>query len=211
MKSTDWTDRLDARLVGQLRFIMAADRLKSVARGNRIADGSRHENTAEHSWHLSLCALVLADHAIEPVSIDRVIRMLIVHDIVEIDSGDTPLFDAANAVSQAEREQAAATRLFGLLPAPQAAAFRALWDEFEAIETPDARFAKALDRFQPILLDHAVGGGSWADFSVDEAQLRRLVRPIEQGAPSLWTAAEAIFADAVAKGWLKPAPGAGER
>ncbi|MBN8943982.1 MAG: HD domain-containing protein [Rhizobiales bacterium] len=210
MKSTDWAAGLDTRLVGQLRFIMAADRLKSVTRGNRLADGSRHENTAEHSWHLALCALVLQGHAIDPVDIDRVIRMLIVHDIVEIDSGDTPLFDAANAVSQAEREQVAANRLFGLLPAEQAAEFRALWDEFEAIETPDARFAKALDRFQPILLDHAVGGGSWTDFAVDEAQLRGLVRPIEQGAPALWVAAEAIFADAVAKGWLKPAPAAPE-
>lgn len=206
MKSLAWTDRLDTRLISQLRFIMEADRLKSVMRGSRIADGSRHENTAEHSWHLTLCALVLQEYAAEPVQIDRVVKMLILHDIVEIDSGDTSLFDADHAVSQAEREQRAATKLFGLLPPGQASEFRSLWEEFEAVETADARFAKALDRFQPILLDHAVGGGTWVDFDVDEGRLRQLVSPIERGAPALWSAAEEIFADAVAQGWLKPAP-----
>lgn len=206
MKSLAWTDRLDTRLISQLRFIMEADRLKSVMRGSRIADGSRHENTAEHSWHLTLCALVLQEYAPEPVQIDRVVKMLILHDIVEIDSGDTSLFDADHAVSQAEREQRAATKLFGLLPPGQASEFRVLWEEFEAVETADARFAKALDRFQPILLDHAVGGGTWVDFDVDEGRLRRLVSPIERGAPALWSAAEEIFADAVAQGWLKPVP-----
>lgn len=206
MKSLAWTDRLDTRLINQLRFIMEADRLKSVMRGSRIADGSRHENTAEHSWHLTLCALVLQEYAAEPVQIDRVVKMLILHDIVEIDSGDTSLFDADHAVSQVEREQRAATKLFGLLPPGQASEFRSLWEEFEAEDTADARFAKALDRFQPILLDHAVGGGTWVDFDVDEGRLRQLVSPIERGAPALWSAAEDIFADAVAQGWLKPAP-----
>jgi putative hydrolases of HD superfamily len=206
MKSSAWMEHVNARLLKQLRFIMEVDRLKSVLRGSRLADGSRHENTAEHSWHLSLCALVLQEYAAEPINIERVVKMLILHDLVEIESGDTPLFDANHALSQVEREQMAATKLFGLLPDEQGAEFRALWDEFEAIETADARFAKALDRFQPILLNHAVGGGTWVDFDVDEARLRTLVSPIERGAPALWPAAEAIFADAVAKGWLKPAP-----
>lgn len=205
MKSTDWEQALDGRLVAQLRFILEVDRLKSVLRGSRLADGSRHENTAEHSWHLTLCALVLQEYAVDSIDTARVIKMLILHDIVEIESGDTSLFATDAALSQAEREQAAATRIFGLLPADQATDFRAYWDEFEAVETPDARFAKALDRFQPILLDHAIGGGTWTDFDVDEARLRKLVSPIERGASPLWTAAEAIFADAVDKGWLKPA------
>jgi putative hydrolase of HD superfamily len=210
MKSTSWMQRIDARLLKQLRFVMEADRLKSVLRGNRLADGSRPENTAEHSWHLTLFALVLQEYAVEPVAIDRVVKMLILHDIVEIESGDTPLFNASQAASQAEREQRAADTLFGLLPQEQQIEFRALWEEFEAIATADAKFAKALDRFQPILLDHAVGGGSWTDFDVDEGRLRQLVSPIERGAPALWSAAEVIFADAVEKGWLKPAPQTGE-
>lgn len=205
MKSEDWQKALDGRLVAQLRFILEVDRLKSVLRGSRLADGSRHENTAEHSWHLTLCALVLQEYAIEPIAIDRVIKMLILHDIVEIEAGDTSLFDADGNTTQIEREQLAASRVFGLLPHDQAQDLRALWQEFEDIGTADARFAKALDRFQPILLDHAVGGGTWTDFDVDEGRLRKLVSPISRGAPSLWTAAEAIFADAVAKGWLKPA------
>jgi putative hydrolases of HD superfamily len=204
MKSSDWKGHLAPRLLEQLRFIMEVDRLKTVLRGSRLADGSRHENTAEHSWHLTLCALVLQEYAAGPVDINRVVKMLILHDVVEIESGDTSLFDIEQGVTQAQREQAAASRLFGLLPGDQGATFRALWEEFETIGTVDARFAKALDRFQPILLDHAVGGGTWVDFDVDEARLRKLVSPIKQGAPKLWAAAEAIFADAVAKGWLKP-------
>jgi putative hydrolase of HD superfamily len=205
VKSEDWQKALDGRLVAQLRFILEVDRLKSILRGSRLADGSRHENTAEHSWHLTLCALVLQEYAIEPIAIDRVIKMLILHDIVEIEAGDTSLFDAAGSTSQTEREQLAATRVFGLLPPDQAQNLRALWQEFEDVASADARFAKALDRFQPILLDHAIGGGTWTDFDVDEGRLRQLVSPIVRGAPPLWTAAEAIFADAVAKGWLKPA------
>ena len=203
MKSNDWKEQLAHRLQEQLRFVMEVDRLKSVTRGSRLADGSRHENTAEHSWHLTLCALVLQEYAAGPVDIDRVVKMLILHDVVEIESGDTPIFDMEHGVTQVQREQAAASRLFGLLPDDQRDMFRALWEEFEAIGTVDARFAKALDRFQPILLDHAVGGGTWIDFDVDEARLRQLVSPIKHGAPKLWAAAEAIFADAVAKGWLR--------
>lgn len=172
---------LDARMA----FLMEADRLKSVSRATRLTDGSRFENSAEHSWHLTLFALTLAPHAGAGVSIDRVIRMLIVHDIVEIDAGDAPLF--GDTTGQAEVEAAAADRIFALLPATQAADFRALWDEFEADETPDARFAKSLDRFQPPNLNLANGGGSWDDYDVTEAQVRaRVGTRIERGAPALW-------------------------
>ena len=121
-------------------------------------------------------------------------------------SGDTPLFDAAGALDQAERERVAADKLFGLLPEPQGAEMRALWEEFEAAETADARFAKALDRLQPILLNHLVGGGTWTDYDVDEGRERAMTRRIADGAPKLWAAAESVFADAVRNGWLKPLP-----
>ena len=188
------------------RADLEADRLKSVIRGSRIADGSRRENTAEHSWHLALFALVLRKWAVGKVDTWRVVRMLILHDLVEIECGDTPLFDAAGAITQDERERLAADKIFGHLPPDQAQALRGLWEEFEAAATPDARFAKALDRLQPILLNHAVGGGTWTDYAVDEARERRLTGRIAEGSPALWDAAQAVFADAVARRWLRPAP-----
>ncbi|CUH30994.1 hypothetical protein JSE7799_00894 [Jannaschia seosinensis] len=173
-------------LDAQMAFLMEADRLKSVQRATRLADGSRVENSAEHSWHLTLFALTLADHAPDEVSIDRVIRMLILHDLVEVYAGDTPIHGIASATQEAD-EAAAADRIFGLLPASQGAAFRALWDEFEAGQTRDARFARALDRFQPPNLNLANGGGSWTEYDVSEAQVRaRVGTRIERGAPALW-------------------------
>lgn len=207
MMSDAWRAGLDGRLAQQLGFLLEADRLKSVIRGCRIADGSRRENTAEHSWHLALFALVLREWAVGEVDNWRVVRMLVLHDLVEIECGDTPLYDAAGAATQAERERLAADAVFGLLPPDQARDLRGLWEEFEAAATPDAKFAKALDRLQPILLNHAVGGGTWTDHAVDEARARRLTRRIAEGSPALWDAAEAVFADAIAKGWLRPAPG----
>ena len=170
----------------RMAFLLEADRLKSVSRATRLADGSRHENSAEHSWHLALFALVLAEEAPEGVSVDRVIRMLLLHDLVEIDAGDTPIFGPQDGAQDAA-ETAAADRIFALLPAAQASAFRALWDEFEAADSPDAVFAKALDRFQPPLLNIAAGGGSWTDYAVTEPRVRARIRPpIERGAPGLW-------------------------
>jgi len=207
LKSSAWLDQIGGRLADQLRFLLEADRLKGVIRLNQIADGSRRENTAEHSWHLTLFAMVLRDYAVDPVDIWRVAQMLILHDLVEIEAGDTPLHLTLNNTDQAEREEAAADLLFGMLPDGQGIAFRALWDEFEAAESADARFAKACDRLQPILLNHVVGGGTWSvrpDFNIDME--KQLTRRIEHGSPTLWAAAEVVFADAVACGWLKPAP-----
>lgn len=172
----------------QLDFLMEIDRLKSVHRASPIADGSRPENSGEHSWHLAMFALVLADQAEPGVSIDRVIRMLLIHDIVEIDAGDMPIHAAgAGSAAQARAEQLAADRLFGMLPAAQGDALRALWDEFEAGETPDARFAKALDRCQPPLMNLAAGGGSWVDYDVTLDHIdTRVGTPASRGAPALW-------------------------
>jgi len=199
MKSTAWLGGIDDRLRQQLVFLIEADRLKNVIRGNRISDGSRRENTAEHSWHLALFAMVLQEHAVGPVDVLRVVQMLLLHDLVEIECGDTPLFDPRRA-TQAEQERLAAKKLFGMLPSDQGGTLRALWEEFEEATTADARFAKALDRLQPILLNHVVGGGTWIDYDVDETRERSMTERIADGSPTLWAAAETVFADAVAHG-----------
>lgn len=166
---------------------MEADRLKQVLRATTLADGSRRENSGEHSWHLTLYALVLADHAAPGVSIDRVVRMLIVHDLVEIDAGDTPIHGDHDPATQAAVEAAAADRIFGLLPADLAQDLRAIWEEFEAAETPDAIFAKSLDRVQPVLHNIASGGGSWTEYQVTFEQLEaRVGHKVARGAPRVW-------------------------
>jgi len=206
VRSRDWLDAVSGQLSLQFAFLLEADRLKGVLRANRIADGTRRENTAEHSWHLTLFALVLSEYAVGEVDPWRVVQMLILHDLVEIEAGDTPLHDPIGALDQAEREQIAADTLFGMLPGGQGASMRATWEEFEAAGTDDARFAKALDRLQPILLNHVVGGGTWIDYDVDEGRARASSQRIAEGSPELWAAVEAVFADAIAKGWLKPNP-----
>ncbi|MAT05356.1 MAG: hydrolase [Acidimicrobiaceae bacterium] len=205
MRSDEWLTQLDGRLRRQLEFLIEIDRLKTIVRGTRLADESRRENTAEHSWHLAMFAMTLAEHAADTVSVERVVRMLLLHDIVEIDAGDTPVFGGTPATDQAEREQRAADRLFGLLPDDQADEFRRLWDEFEAAQTDDARFAKALDRLQPSLLNHVVGGGTWTDYDVDEPTERAATGRITHAAPALGDAIDAVIADAVAQGWLRSA------
>ena len=175
-----------ARLDAQMAFLMEADRLKSVTRATRIHDG-RFENSAEHSWHLALFAMVLGEHAPESISVERVIRMLLIHDLVEIDAGDAPFFGEVDEAAKEAEESAAAARLFGMLPQAQAEELLALWHEFEANETPDARFAKSLDRFQPPNLNLASGGGSWDDYKVSHDVFEARMGPkIRHGAPALW-------------------------
>lgn len=184
------------RLTAQLAFLTEVDRLKTVLRATPLTDGSRRENSGEHSWHIALFALVLADQAGPGVRIDRVIRMLLIHDIVEIDAGDVPIHVAhLNADQQAQAEARAADRLFGMLPEDQGAELRALWQEFEAAETPDAIFAKSIDRVQPLLLNLAAGGGSWAEYDVTLDQLEtRVGQKIARGAPRLWPHIRAMVA-----------------
>lgn len=177
------------RLDDQMAFLNEAEGLRKILRATPIGDGSRQENSAEHSWHIALYALILAEHAPANVQIDRVIRMLLIHDIVEIDAGDVPIY-AQTIQGQAEteaRERAAAQRIFGLLPADQAKVLLALWLEFEAAETDDAIFAKSLDRFQPPNLNLASGGGSWKTYNVTYDVLdQRVGKPVRRGAPALW-------------------------
>ena len=182
---------MTARLEAQFAFLNEADRLKSVLRATTLVDGSRPENSGEHSWHLALYALVLADQAGPGVSIDRVIRMLLIHDLVEIDVGDVPIHSQNGAAHGSAETQAAearaADRIFGLLPSDLSADLRALWEEFEAAETPDARFAKSLDRVQPVMANLMSGGGTWKTYDVTFEQLEsRVGVKIAKGAPGLW-------------------------
>ncbi|MBK4214634.1 HD domain-containing protein [Paracoccus caeni] len=177
-------------VAARLRFLAEADRLKSVMRAGRIHSG-RRENSAEHSWHLALYALILAPLAGEGVEIGRVIRMLILHDLPEIDTGDVPIHSGNglthHGAAQMAAEEAAAARIFGLLPGELSREFRALWDEFEANETPSSIFANALDRAQPVMLNIACGGGTWTEYQVTRQQLQdRVGVKIQRGMPELW-------------------------
>jgi len=175
----------------QLIFLREIDRLKAVIRQSPLLDKSRKENSAEHSWHLAMYACVLHEYAIAPVNINRVIQMLLLHDIVEIDVDDTPIHGKSSSEVQAEQEARAAVRLFGLLPRQQGDELLALWQEFERAETEDAMFAKALDRFQPLLINVFTGGGTWVENGVSlEQVLSRYGPVIKSGAPRLWTVCE---------------------
>jgi putative hydrolase of HD superfamily len=194
----------EERIAQQMRFLLEADKLKLIERRNLVADGSRRENSAEHSWHIALMALVLTEYAEEAVDLARVVRMLVVHDLVEIHAGDTFLFDPAANLDKSQREQASANALFGLLPLEQAQQLRALWDEFEERQTPEARFAAAIDSFQPILQNWETQGGSWRANGVTAAKvLERKKRDLEPF-PRLWAYAQKLVKDAVERGYIRP-------
>ena len=195
-------------LDSQIAFVLEADRLKTVTRQSVITGESRRENSAEHSWHLALMAVVLADHAPPGTDLGKVGAMLVLHDLVEIDAGDLFLYsDAAAQARQEEAERAAADRLFAILPPAQAAELRGLWDEFEERRTPEARFARALDRLQPMLLNMQTGGGTWTAHGVTLDQVLAKVHLIEEGSASLGAYAKTMIATAVQRGFLKPAAG----
>lgn len=195
-------------LDSQLRFVLAADRLKTVLRLSPLTDRSRRENSAEHSWHAALMAFILAGYAPPGADPARVITMLLIHDLVEVYAGDLSVYaDEAAQARQQAAERAAAGRLFTLLPPAQAAEVRALWDEFEERATPDAKFARALDRLQPMLINMVTGGGSWADHGITADQVLTKVALIEDGSPALGEYARGMIARAVQQGILAPAPG----
>jgi putative hydrolases of HD superfamily len=187
------------RLRRQLEFILEIDRLKSVLRQSYLIDNDRHENSAEHSWHLAVAAMVLAEHAKEPIDVSKVIRLVLVHDLVEIDAGDTFIYDEAGNAGKAAREQKAANRLFGLLPEEQGQTFMLLWREFEDRQTPEAKFAFALDRLMPILHNVFTHGGSWKEHGIRQEQAIAKNRPIEDGSPILWQAVESLITQTLAK------------
>lgn len=189
-----------ARLARQIAFLVECDRLKEIVRQTLNAHSGRPENDAEHSWALCLFVMTLAEHSNTPIDVLRVMKMLLIHDIVEIDAGDTFAYDTARLVDQHAREAAAATRLFGLLPDDQAAEFRALWDEFEGRQTPDARFAHAVDRCQAMLLNCLSKGVTWSRHNVRLDQIRARNAPIGEGAAALWTYMSHLLDEAVRAG-----------
>jgi len=176
----------DDRLGRQIAFLVEADKLKAVIRRTTLVDRSRGENSAEHSWHLLLAAMVLHERLASRGDLLRVLELLVVHDLVEIDAGDTFAYDPSAHQTKAAREKAAADRLFGLLPADQGERLRALWEEFEAAESTEARFANAIDRVQPLLQNAFSGGGSWGTHHVTRAQVLARMAPIESTLPTVW-------------------------
>jgi putative hydrolases of HD superfamily len=195
----------DSRLDRQLAFVRELDRLKAVLRRTRLMDGSRMENSAEHSWHLASMALLLHEHAAPGLDLLRTLRMLLVHDVVEIEAGDTFCYDPAALEGKDERERLAAERIFALLPGDQARELRDAWDEFEAGSSVEARFAVALDRLQPLLLNLANQGGTWVEHGVGVPEVRARMEPIRGGAPGLWPLVERLLRDAVELGYLTSA------
>jgi putative hydrolase of HD superfamily len=190
------------RLARQMAFLIECDRLKDIVRQTFNVHSGRPENDAEHSWALCLFVMTLAEHSNTPVDVLRVMKMLLIHDIVEIDAGDTFAYDTARQVDQHEREAAAATRIFGLLPDDQAVEFRALWDEFEERQTPDARFAHAVDRCQAMLLNCLARGVTWSRHGVTLDQIRARNAPIGDGASALWTHMSRLLDEAVQAGHI---------
>jgi putative hydrolases of HD superfamily len=203
------SDSPAARLVRQIEFIVECDKLKDIFRQTINTQSRRPENDAEHSWHLCLCVVILAEHANAPqLDVLRVLKMIIVHDLVEIDAGDTFAYDTNAMADQHAREAVAAERIFGLLPPDQAAEFRGLWDEFEEKQTPESKFATAVDRFQPMLLNCRSEGAAWKRHSITHDRVLARNRVIADGCPELWRYAERMLEEIVEAGHLAKAPGA---
>ncbi len=195
-------DRQPNRLSQQIQFILEIDRLKQILRQTLLTDGSRRENSAEHSWHLAIMAMVLAEYAPTGTDIPQALKMLLLHDLVEIDAGDTFCYDLAAHLNKADREQQAAERIFGLLPPNLSHEFRQLWDEFEARKSKTAQFAAALDRLQPMLHNQQTQGGTWKQHGISRAQVMQRVAPIQTGAPDLWPYVQQVIEDCIAAGYL---------
>ncbi|NJR64739.1 MAG: HD domain-containing protein [Leptolyngbyaceae cyanobacterium CRU_2_3] len=193
------------RLQQQIQFIVEIDRLKQILRQSLITDSSRRENSAEHSWHLAIMASVLAEYALPGVNQLRAIQMLLIHDLVEIDAGDTFCYDIQGNASKVDREQQAADRIFGLLPEDLEQEMRSLWDEFEATTTPTAKFAAALDRIEPMLLNQHTQGGTWKLHGITCDRVLQRMQPVAEGTPELWGFIEQVLEDCVTAGYLKAA------
>jgi putative hydrolase of HD superfamily len=194
----------NGRLTQQLHFILEIDKLKTILRQTRLANNERYENSAEHSWHFAMLALVLHEYANEPIDLLHVLKMALVHDIVEIDAGDTFFFDSSGNGTKASREKQAADRLFGLLPADQQAELRALWEEFEARTTAEAKFAAALDRLIPTLLNYEnKEQSSWQKHNVHYDTVIARVQHMREGSETLWEVVKATLNQAVADGYLQ--------
>lgn len=187
---------MNERLLKQVEFLAEIDKLKTILRQTRLIHEDRRENDAEHSWHLALAAILLAEHANEVVDVAKVVKMVLIHDLVEIDAGDTFCYDYELARDKAQREEKAADRLYGLLPEDQGRELRTLWEEFEERKTPEAKFAAALDRFQPVLHNLRTGGGTWIRHGISRAQVEERNAPMAEGSVRLWEYIEELLNEA---------------
>jgi len=196
-------EKTNSRLAKQIAFAVEIDKLKNVYRQTLLMDGKRYENDAEHSWHLGIMVFLLSEYTgTRHLDVCRVLKMVLVHDLVEIDAGDTFCYDNKAAEGKVERERTAASRVFGMLPPDQASVFTELWEEFEARQTPESRYAAALDRLQPLLHNYNTQGAAWRKHGVTADKVLERNRHIAEGAPELWTFAESLIKDAVEKGYL---------
>lgn len=195
--------QLPKRLEQQLSFILEIDKLKHIYRQNLVADGSRRENDVEHSWHLAVMAVLLAEYSEEPVDVTKVMKMVLLHDLVEIDAGDTFCYDPEAGLDKEERELKAADRLYAILPPEQGAELRALWEEFEEGKTPEAKFAACLDRLQPFLLNFNTKGGTWIEHSVPAGQIRKRMAAVGESSPVLGELVKQLMDEALAQGIMK--------
>ena len=188
------------RMKQQIAFLMEIDKVKNIFRQTYLADGKRKENDAEHSWHLAIAAFLLKEYVAEDVDVMKVMIMVLIHDLVEIDAGDTYAYDAEGAKTKRAREVAAADRIFGMLPEDQGGYFRELWDEFESYESDDAKFAHLLDNFQPLLLNHESNGKSWTEHHVKKSQIYKRNEKIEETSPEVWERMKQIVEEHIALG-----------
>lgn len=192
------------KLAKQIEFAIEIDKMKQIFRVNMLTDASRRENDAEHSWHFAIMAMLLEEYSAEKIDVSRSIKIALVHDLVEVYAGDTYAYDAKGNEDKLERELAAADKLFGLLEPEQAAYFRGLWDEFEAKSTPEARYANAIDRIQPLMLNYLTDGITWKENKVRAPQIYKRMDIIRTAAPGLWCVVEGIIKSSVEKGILLP-------
>lgn len=194
---------ISERLKKQMAFIMEIDKLKKIVRQSYISDGSRKENDTEHSWSLAMMCVILSEYANEEIDVLHTIKMVLIHDIVEIDAGDTYAYDNVGNATKREREEKAADRIFGMLPEDQAKEMRDLWEEFEAACTKEARFANTVDKVQPIMLNDITGGRAWREHKVEEHQIINRNKTTKDGSLDLWEFAEKLILENIKKGNIK--------
>lgn len=190
-------------LLKQIAFIKEIDKLKYIQRKTKLFNSDRHENDAEHSWHLAMMTIVLAEHSDKPIDVLKVLKMVLIHDIVEIDAGDTFIYDATKNHTNTDEERRAAKRIFGLLPVEQAEELIAIWEEFEEGATDDAKFAKTMDRLEPLLQNTSNNGGTWAEFNVPYQKVYDKKKAIKDGSTAIWNYAENLINESVEKGILR--------
>ena len=203
MPITDFLESKNIRLDQQLRFTAEIDKMTSILRRTMLIDGSRRENDAEHSWHIAVMALIFEEYVKEPVDVSRAVKMCVVHDLIEIYAGDTFAYDVAGNQDKAEREAAAADKLFAQLPSEQGDEIRSLWEEFDAMQTPDAKYAACMDRLQPFLHNTLTGGHTWVESGTCRAQVEKRMAIIKEIMPEVYKWVEKNIDNAIEKGWLK--------